>query len=896
LKSPRSTFSHYPLAWLAVSFVLGIIFSRLTDLSITVSLTASVGAAAVGLVRLRRKYAEVFLMLAFCAAGAFLYAISVKAVRADRIKVIYDSGQIESGEPVEIEGILTGKPEPAFDGYFLRFRSEKLIHNGVEQTVSGDVKLFAAVSRGEIASEYEARELRYGTRVRVACNLEREERFQNPGVISLKLMLDQQGIDATGTIKSPLLVEVVGQERVFAPLAWVYDQRQDLIFAFRQNFSSSTAGVLIASLLGDRHFLDKRTADTFREGGTFHVLVISGLHITFIGGLVLLFLWSFTRKRWWPFLIASTFLWAYTFAVGAEVPVVRATVMFTVLAFSQVINRKGTLLNALGFCALFILVWRPDDLFTASFQLTFVSVAAIVVMAFPLIEKLRAIGQWTPSRSKPFPPNTALNLKRFCEALYWREEVWSIESNRNIWSVRLFKSKRPEWILRDNVRKIVAYTFEAAVVSLTVQIWLLPFLVIYFHRLSIVSVLLNLWVGLFIAMESFAAIIGVLFGHLSSFLALPFLRLTEVSNWFLLSVPCLFVDGGWASFRLPAYAGSARLVYFLYAIPVAAFAYVIFNWQPFEIKKLNDRPRYLLPAFVTSFFILWTIIVFHPFSAPRADGRLHIDFLDVGQGDSALITFPDGETMLVDGGGRGSFRTENDNDGEPQFEPDTQRIGEAVVSASLWEKGYSKIDYILATHADADHIQGLTDVAKNFGIKHALFGRTPADDPDFAELADVLSKRKIPFSRVAEGDEMEIGGVRIGVLYPEPDDSPNAPSDNNHSVVLRLVFGERKILLTGDIERKAENDLLMNSELLSADIIKVPHHGSRTSSTQGFVDAVKPPLAVISVGRHSIFGHPNPEVVERWKAVGAETMTTGERGMISVSTDGEDLEVKTFVP
>ena len=128
---------------------------------------------------------------------------------------------------------------------------------------------------------------------------------------------------------------------------------------------------MIASLLGNRYFLDKQTAETFREGGTFHVLVISGLHITFIGGLTLLFVRFFTKKRAWQFLTAGGFSWAYSIAVGADVPVVRATVMFTILLFSQVIYRNGNLLNALGACALVLLVWRPEDLFNQSFHLTF---------------------------------------------------------------------------------------------------------------------------------------------------------------------------------------------------------------------------------------------------------------------------------------------------------------------------------------------------------------------------------------------------------------------------------------------------------------------------------------------------------------------------------------------
>ena len=249
--------------------------------------------------------------------------------------------------------------------------------------------------------------------------------------------------------------------------------------------------------------------------------------------------------------------------------------------------------------------------------------------------------------------------------------------------------------------------------------------------------------------------------------------------------------------------------------------------------------------------------------------------------------------MLVDGGGRRKYR-EGDDESE-SFEPDVRGIGETVVSEFLWHRGYQRIDYILATHADADHIQGLTDVAKNFRIGSAIFGRMPANDPDLAELAAVLKRRGIHAESITRGDELKFGDVVVEILYPAASVDLDAVSDNDNSIVLRLTYGDRSILLTGDIERKAERELTEGSTNLNADVIKVPHHGSRTSSTQEFVNAVEPKYAVISVGRSSPFGHPHAEVVERWKSRGANVMTTGTRGTITVSTDGNDLVVNHFL-
>ncbi len=667
---------------------------------------------------------------------------------------------------------------------------------------------------------------------------------------------------------------------------------------------------MIASLLGNKYFLDQPTAELFREGGTFHVLVISGLHITFIGGLMLLFLRFFTRQRFWQFVIAVAFLWAYSIAVGADVPVIRATIMFTVLLFSQVIYRNGTLLNSFGTCALILLVWRPDDLFTQSFQLTFVSVGAIVVFAFPLIENLRAIGEWQPSAETPFPPNVAVWLKRFCEMLYWREDAWKIESKQQIWSAKLFKSPYLKVLEAKGLQGVFRYLFEGVLVSLIVQIWLLPLTIFYFHRVSIASILLNLWVGFFIALESFAAVFALVFARLSGILALPLIKLTELLNWVLLSLPNFFVENNWASFRVPVYSGAMRSLYILYFVPILILTIALYKWKPFDLisnfkfqipdkKSEKSGSKYFLLVAASLLLICLLVIVFHPFSAPTADGRLHVDFLDVGQGDSALVTFPNGETLLVDGGGKPNFNNlyVRHEDEEPEiFEPDANSIGESVVSRFLWEKGYSQIDYILATHADADHIQGLTEVAKNFQVRAAFFGRTPEKDEDFAELFKVLQKRKIEIIKLKRGDVLSFDKARVEVLYPETDDSPEAVSDNNHSLVLRIFFGAKKFLLTGDIEKETESFLLQNPAFLQADVVKVAHHGSRTSSTQNFIDAAKADYAIISVGRTSPFGHPHKEVLERWKNANAKILTTGERGTISISTDGKDLIINRFVP
>ncbi len=168
---------------------------------------------------------------------------------------------------------------------------------------------------------------------------------------------------------------------------------------------------------------------------------------------------------------------------------------------------------------------------------------------------------------------------------------------------------------------------------------------------------------------------------------------------------------------------------------------------------------------------------------------------------------------------------------------------------------------------------------KNFTVGAALIARRPADDPEFAKFSQTLAHTNTHSETIEAGDIIHFGAVAVSVLWPP---ATGEKSSNNDSIVLRIQFGERSILLTGDIEQATERALLTSQQQLHADVIKVPHHGSKTSSTEGFVAATKPQLAIISVGRNSRFGHPHKEVVERWQSNGATVLTTGNSGTITV--------------
>lgn len=885
-KPKPERYSAMPLVWLTVAFAFGIVSanaipSLANPFHSTTAFVPILAAVVAAFIFRKYSYAAVLVLFAFFWLGAILYHIETSGISEDRIARIYDSGRVVSGDPVEIEGSVIGGTEPAMDGVFVNISVRRLSNRGNAMAGSGRVRMFLPLTNLAAVQDLDALRLRHGAIVNITGVLNREDSFLNPGVTLRKEILHRQGIDATGTIKSPLLIEVIEQESRFSPMAIFFDLRNSAISKFSEMFSPRTAGLLIATILGDKYFLDRETADIFRAGGTFHILVISGLHMTFIGGLILLMVRRFTRNRWMQFVLTATAAWIYTLSVGAEPPAVRACLMITVLLLGQALYRTANLLNSLAATALILLVWKPSDVFNPSFQLTMVSVSAIVGIAVPLIGKLHSIGQWTPTTREPFPPTVSALLVRICETLYWNDKAWEIESAKHIWSARL--TKKP--LFKFWFRRSLAWIVDGILVSAIVQLCMLPLLIYYFHRMPVAALFLNLWVGAMMAVMSLAAIVAVMLSQIALFLAWPLVQFTEVVSSVTIVISALFASG--ENTRIPIYSGDGFWLYLTYLVPVIVVAVCVFRWKPFTLKQSGPMYRLVPAVSVVAVVVLGCVIVFHPNSEPVADGKLKIDFLDVGQGDSALITFPNGETMLVDGGGRINYS--DDDDG---FEPDRSRIGEMVVSEFLWERGLSSVNHIMASHADADHIQGLVDVAKNFEIGKAYFASVQGESKDYRELSAVLDRRRVSREFLQGGDSFEIGGVRIDVLYPSVSDV--GLTENDRSLVVALSYGEKRILFTGDIESEAEARLVRAGKLIDYDIVKAPHHGSRTSSTQVFIDAVAAQTVIIPVGRRSMFGHPHAEVVDRWTAAGARTMRTGERGTITVSTGGTTLEVSQF--
>jgi competence protein ComEC len=299
----------------------------------------------------------------------------------------------------------------------------------------------------------------------------------------------------------------------------------------------------------------------------------------------------------------------------------------------------------------------------------------------------------------------------------------------------------------------------------------------------------------------------------------------------------------------------------------------------FSLSRRAGRVWFTIAAGVLA--ALLALLLWHPFAPEIARHELEMTVVDVGQGDSILLTFPDGKLMLVDGGGIPAFG---------RRAPSQMDVGEDVVSPYLWNRSIGRIDVMACTHAHADHIGGLPSLLENFHTKELWTGAN-SENPAWSALRDRARRDGVRIVPLHRGQRFPYGGAELEVLAPSLDYVPKNAPHNNDSLAFRVTFGRHSFLLSGDIERQIEAELVAEGLVRKTDVLKVPHHGSKTSSTAAFLDLARPAFAVMSAGFENSYGHPHADVLERYQERQACVLRTDLDGLVTVRSDGRRLQM-----
>jgi competence protein ComEC len=813
--------------------------------------------------------AAILSLMGWVCLGGVGMVLASRPLPAEHVLSRIAAGQIELKTPLLWYGHLRGEPArlPWGVGLEMELSGVKTAEGMIP--VTGGMRVGFTPKEGEALPEVHA-----GDEVSVMAQARRPLVFRDAGAFDRREYLAQQNIHLVATLRASSLLERISEPpaTVGTRLARLRGLLRDRLDALYPD-APQTAGILRAMILGDRSFVDQAESVDFQKTGVFHVLVVAGLHV---GALAFFLYWLGNRLRL-PRALATVLLLAalfgYIAVVEQRAPVLRAGLMTAIVMLASFFYRRLEILNSAAVAAVALLVVKPSSAIDTSFQLSFLAIGCIAGVAVPWMERhvqpyVGALHGW-----RDVTRDGAFSARQVQFRLDLRAAAAGMTSRlsaRNAKWAQDFGVAGLGWSLRGG---------EMIALSMVLQFGMLPLMARDFHRVTLMGPVANLFAvpltGVIVPLGFFALVGAVIAPPVARVMAWPLGWLVALQG----HVVAWFAGFGHGSYRIPGPPLWVTIFFFACGIWLAAGLRLEGN--------LWKRSKWIA---ATGLLLTSLVIATYPFPAAVERGALEVDVLDVAQGDSILVISPKGSTLLIDGGGRfAGFRGHEEVPG-----PDP---GEEAVSAYLWSRGIQRLDAVALTHAHQDHIGGLKAVLENFQVGRLWLGRE-TETPALGQLKKIAKERHVRIEHELRGQSFLWDGVQVDFLWPQiPPEEIAASAKNNDSLVVRLQYKERSVLLPGDAEKQAEYAMLSETEAgrLHSDVLKVGHHGSKNSTMPEFLESVGPQIAIISAGEQNPYGHPSAELLERLRRSGARILRTDEEGAVQVVTDGHGIRVSCFV-
>ncbi|MDQ5985709.1 MAG: ComE operon protein 3 [Syntrophus sp. SKADARSKE-3] len=831
-----------PIVPICLSFIAGIVVSsfwQIHDKFLLESLCLTLIIMVYFLYAKKVLAAILSLMLSFCILGI----LDMNVYRYHVPDASHISNYADHDKH-KVSGMISDISKDMHDKYDMTISACKL-YTDEDQAIDvhGDISL----------SVKSAQSLKYGDVVQFKTRLRIPENFNNPGGFDYKAYLRYRGILVRGFVPNEAGI-VILREGSGNPLKSRMEAfRDDIKKLIGDHAPSPVAEIIQASILGNQKDIPKEVMEKFNLTGTSHIIAISGFNMSIVA-LVAIFItrmvmktfpWLLLRFNWQRVsaISAAIVVFFYTFIAGAGISVVRATLMILVFMFAMLLRKIRDLGNTLALAALAILIVSPYDLYDVSFQLSFTAVIALLCIA--------------PRLTRMIPALPALPSNR------WEN-------------------------LRD---KGIRNSLIFCAVTISATLGTLPLIVFYFNRFSAVVLLSNILCVPILGILAIPVCLAIIVAApLCEPMAVLFINFAAI----LVKISLIIVN------YLSALPYSSFILTTPTPVEISAYYLLIFviiklldQWQNKkgdEMKSLTNFFDLQGRGFLTGMGICLIIFFIADFAhvalMNTRTGLLKMTAIDVGQGSSTLIRFPEKRIMLIDGGG---------------FYDSAFDVGKYVVAPYLWHERISSIDVVVLTHPHPDHMNGLFYILEHFNVSEVWSNNDLAETEPSREFVRLLKRRNIPHKIVsAMTHDLDMEGVHVKCLNPERsvvrnDDNPMSFDDtNDQAVVLRLTYKNVSFYLPSDTSTLVEERIIKRYGDIKSNVLLSPHHGSRRSSADEFLRKLNPSLVVISAGKDNPFHLPHPDTLARYDARKIPVYRTDYNGAITVETDGNKLKIQTF--
>ena len=672
--------------------------------------------------------------------------------------------------------------------------------------------------------------LEYGDKIFITGEFQEPQGMRNEGGFNYKEYL--KSLNIYGSVKAKN-IKVIEQNKGNIFMNFTYKISDEIKENIEEFMGEKYSGLLLGLLLGDSSKIDENIEENFKITSLTHILAVSGAQVSYIiAAMYSLLKRKIGIQKTRVVIIASLIF--YMTLTGFSPSIVRAGIMGIILMISGLVFRKNDIINSIAISLFFMLVYNPFLLENVGLQLSYLGTIGII----------------------GFNKTIILILKN----IQIRNRKWKYKINRKL------------ILLISKIKEILAVTMSASLAVVPVMIYHFNLFGTYF---LITNLLASIIIGPITLLGTLLVIISFISINIAKVLSyiLKFLIdiLLFISSFSKLPISKIYIPTPTITFIIIIYL----------SLIISLFIYKVFhernpNTTILRVRNLLALVKYKFKQnrddVIKKIIIISIIISLCMIFIPR---DLQINFVDVGQGDSTFIITPKNKTILIDGGGSntGSFD-----------------VGENTLLPYVLDKGYNKIDFMIISHFDSDHVGGLLTILEEIKVEKILIAKQEEQSENYKRFLNIVKEKNIPVIIGKEGDKINIEkDLYLDILFPESEQIEENMINNN-SLVFNMHYNNFSMLFTGDIEEIAEKRIIeiTNKSRLKADIIKVPHHGSKTSSTRELLEIVLPKIALIGVGKDNLFGHPSSETIDKLDELEIKTYRTDINGeiMINVNKSG----------